>query len=191
MVTPGRPPGGARSRRLLRRLASPRVLSQRAALWAQQRMLKDFPMLLFSAVVAPGGALLEFPHNGFVDVSDHKLRHSRTTPRMLAMLASRDQVGNRALTAVVTIGPIDGGFAPWGLPNARYAAPPSRHTARMPVHTAMAAAFASPTRNVVLGRGLQRRLERRAALAGARSLCRPLRREVIVSGWEGEQRQWA
>ena len=84
-------------------------------------------MLLFSAVVAPGGALLEFQHNGFVDVTDHELRHSRTTSRMLAMLASRDQVGNRALTAVVTIGPIDGGFAPWGLPNAGYAAPPSRH----------------------------------------------------------------
>jgi len=33
-------------------------------------------------------------------------------------------------------------------------------------------------RNVVLGTGLRRRLEGRAALACTRSLCRPLRHEV-------------
>ena len=32
-------------------------------------------MLLFGAVVAPGGALFEFPYDGFVDVTDHELSH--------------------------------------------------------------------------------------------------------------------
>jgi hypothetical protein len=32
-------------------------------------------MLLFGAVVAPGGALFELPHDGFVDVTDHELSH--------------------------------------------------------------------------------------------------------------------
>jgi hypothetical protein len=32
-------------------------------------------MLLFGTVIAPGGALLELPHDGFVDVTDHKLSH--------------------------------------------------------------------------------------------------------------------
>jgi hypothetical protein len=36
-------------------------------------------MLLFGTVIAPGGALLELPHNGFVDVTDHELSHVRTT----------------------------------------------------------------------------------------------------------------
>jgi len=45
-------------------------LRQRAALGVQQRSLEDFPMLLLGAVIAPGGALLELPHDGFVDVAD-------------------------------------------------------------------------------------------------------------------------
>ena len=45
--------------------------SQRAAPRTQQRLLEDFPMLLFGAVIAPSGALLELPHDGFVDVTDH------------------------------------------------------------------------------------------------------------------------
>ena len=36
----------------------------------QQRVLEDLPMLLFGTVIAPGGALLELPHDGFVDVAD-------------------------------------------------------------------------------------------------------------------------
>jgi hypothetical protein len=54
-------------------------LGQRAAPGAQQRLLKDFPMLLFGAVIAAGGALLEFPHDGFVDVTDQELSHVRIT----------------------------------------------------------------------------------------------------------------
>ena len=50
-------------------------LSQRAAPRAQQRLLENFPMLLLGAVIAPGGALLELPHDGFVDVTDHELSH--------------------------------------------------------------------------------------------------------------------
>jgi len=49
--------------------------SQRAAPGPQQRLLEDFPMLLFGAVIAPGGALFELPHDGFVDVPDHELSH--------------------------------------------------------------------------------------------------------------------
>jgi hypothetical protein len=40
-------------------------LSQRAAPGAQQRLLEDFPMLPFGAVIASGGALLELTHDGF------------------------------------------------------------------------------------------------------------------------------
>ena len=36
-------------------------------------------MLLFGAVIAPGGALLELPHDGFVDVTDHELSHVPVT----------------------------------------------------------------------------------------------------------------
>src|SRR5436190_22716527 len=32
-------------------------------------------MLLFGAVIAPGGAFLELPHDGFVDVPNHELSH--------------------------------------------------------------------------------------------------------------------
>jgi hypothetical protein len=32
-------------------------------------------MFLFGAVIAPGGALLELTHYGFVDVTDHELSH--------------------------------------------------------------------------------------------------------------------
>ena len=56
-------------------------LSQRAAPGAQQRLLEDVPMLLFGAVIAPGGALLELPHDGFVDVTDHELSHVSITSR--------------------------------------------------------------------------------------------------------------
>jgi hypothetical protein len=38
-------------------------------------VLEDFPMLLFGAVIAPGGAPFQFPHDGFVDVTDHELSH--------------------------------------------------------------------------------------------------------------------
>jgi hypothetical protein len=44
-------------------------------------VLEDFPMLLFGAVIAPGGALLEFPHDGFVDVTNHELGHVPITSR--------------------------------------------------------------------------------------------------------------
>src|SRR6476620_7520138 len=50
-------------------------LGQRAALGTQQGLLEDFPMLLFGAVIAPGGALLERPHDGIVDVANHELSH--------------------------------------------------------------------------------------------------------------------
>ena len=50
-------------------------LSQRAAPGAQQRLLEDFPMLLFGAVIAPSGAFFELPHDGLVDVPDHELSH--------------------------------------------------------------------------------------------------------------------
>ena len=32
-------------------------------------------MLLFGAVIPPGGALFELPDDGFVDVADHELSH--------------------------------------------------------------------------------------------------------------------
>jgi hypothetical protein len=55
--------------------------SQRAAPGAQQRLLENFPMLLFGAVIAPSGALLELPHDGFVDVTDHELSHVASPSR--------------------------------------------------------------------------------------------------------------
>jgi hypothetical protein len=58
---------------------------QRAAPGAQQRLLEDFPMLLFGAVIASSGALLQLPHNGFVDVTDDELSHVRLP--LLAMPA--------------------------------------------------------------------------------------------------------
>src|SRR5262245_4612009 len=54
-------------------------VGERAAPRAQQRLLQDFPMLLFSAVVARGGAPFEFPHDSFVDVTDHELSHLQIT----------------------------------------------------------------------------------------------------------------
>ena len=56
-------------------------LSQRAALGTQQRLLEDLPMLLFGAVIAPGGALFQLPHDGVVDVTDHELSHVPITSR--------------------------------------------------------------------------------------------------------------
>src|SRR5262245_42352182 len=70
-------------------------LGQRAALGPQQRLFEDFPMLLFGAVIAPGGALLELPHDRFVDVTDHELSHVRITSPLLAMLAAARRVGKR------------------------------------------------------------------------------------------------
>jgi hypothetical protein len=54
-------------------------LSQRAAPGAQQRLLENFAMLLFGAVIAPGGALLELTHDGVIDVTDHELSHVSIT----------------------------------------------------------------------------------------------------------------
>jgi hypothetical protein len=34
-------------------------------------------VLLFGAVIATGGALLELPHDRFIDVTDHELSHRR------------------------------------------------------------------------------------------------------------------
>lgn len=58
-----------------------KYLSQRAAPGAQQRLLEDFPMLLFGAVIARGGALFERPHDSFVDVTNHELSHVPITSR--------------------------------------------------------------------------------------------------------------
>jgi hypothetical protein len=41
----------------------------------QQRSLEDFSMFLLGAVIAPGGALLELPHDRFIDVADDELGH--------------------------------------------------------------------------------------------------------------------
>jgi hypothetical protein len=38
-------------------------------------------MLLFGAVISPGGALLELPHDGVVDVTNHELSHVSITSR--------------------------------------------------------------------------------------------------------------
>jgi hypothetical protein len=54
-------------------------VSQRAAPGATQRLLEDFPMLLFGAVIAAGGALLQLAHDGFVNVPDHELSHAWIT----------------------------------------------------------------------------------------------------------------
>jgi hypothetical protein len=62
-------------------------LGERAAPGAQQRLLEDFPMLLFGAVIASGGAPLELPYDGFVDVADDELGHIPITLPLLAMLA--------------------------------------------------------------------------------------------------------
>ena len=51
-------------------------------------------MLLFGAVIAPGGALLQLSHDGFIDVTDHELRHVPTHLQLLAMLAAARRVGN-------------------------------------------------------------------------------------------------
>ena len=48
-------------------------LGQRAAPGARQRLLENFPMLLFGAVMVPGGALLEFPHHGRADQGIRKI----------------------------------------------------------------------------------------------------------------------
>jgi len=70
----------------------------------------------------------------------------------------------------------------------RPALPPAQRG--LPAHTAMAAVFTSPTRSVVLGTGSN--ATRTASSVG---MCqKPLltsSHEAHVSGWEGEQRQWA
>jgi hypothetical protein len=38
-------------------------------------------MFLFGAVIAPRGALLELPHDGVIDVTDHELSHVAITSR--------------------------------------------------------------------------------------------------------------
>jgi len=56
-------------------------LSERAAPGAQQRLLENVPMLLFGAVIAAGGALLQLSDEGFVDVTDHELSHASIISR--------------------------------------------------------------------------------------------------------------
>ncbi len=38
------------------------------------------PVQLVGAVIALGGAPFDFPHDDFVDVTDHELRHVRLVP---------------------------------------------------------------------------------------------------------------
>src|SRR5688500_5929558 len=58
----------------------------------QQRPLEDFPMLLFGAVVAACRTPLEFPYDGFVDLTDHELSHLQPFA-LLAMLAAASTGG--------------------------------------------------------------------------------------------------
>jgi ABC-type antimicrobial peptide transport system permease subunit len=92
----------------------------------QQRLLEDFPVFLLGAVIAPGGALLELPHDRFVDVPDHELGHvpitsdasnastCSTLARMLESLlygVSTADTGSLAVAGVLLLGVT--GFAAW------------------------------------------------------------------------------
>src|SRR5688500_10113824 len=57
----------------------------------QQRPFENFPMLLFGAVVAACRTPLEFPDDGFVDLTNHELSHLQTS--LLAMLAAASTGG--------------------------------------------------------------------------------------------------
>ena len=54
-------------------------------------------MLLLGAVIAPGSALFELPHHGFVDVTDDELSHVPINLGLLAMLAVARRVGRRLM----------------------------------------------------------------------------------------------
>ena len=63
-----------------------RSLRRASCPWArQQRLLEDFPMLLLGAVIAPGGAFLELPDDGVVDVPDDELSQPSDYLPLLAM----------------------------------------------------------------------------------------------------------